>query len=304
MAKTMDFYFFYGSIHSYLSVMRIEGLASLAGVEVCWRPFNLREILIEQNNTGFVKNPVKMDYFWRDVERRAVRDKIPFVGRAPYPADPDLLALRVGLIAAEENWCAEYSRATFHEWFIGQRAPGVADHVERVLVSLGKSPEPIIMKATETSTDVLLRQATGAARGLGIFGAPTFTIGHEIFWGDDRLGDALNCASGQRRERSVVKHFLLEGEHVVPFEQRAPELIAAHRQFLQKCYESGRFLLSGPSVPPKGGILIARAESLDELNEFLADEPYCKAGVMRFSKIIEFEPVQHQPFLTDWFGNQ
>jgi uncharacterized protein YciI len=51
-----------------------------------------------------------------------------------------------------------------------------------------------------------------------------------------------------------MKHFLLEGEHIVPFEKRAPELIAAHRQFLQQGYDAGRFLLSGPSIPPKGGI--------------------------------------------------
>ena len=99
-----------------------------------------------------------------------------------------------------------------------------------------------------------------------------------------------------------MKYFLLEGEHIVPFEKRAPELIVAHRQFLQQGYDAGRFLLSGPSIPPKGGILIARAETLEELKEFLANEPYCKAKVMRFSKITEFNPVQHQPILNDWFG--
>jgi 2-hydroxychromene-2-carboxylate isomerase len=63
MANHLDFYFFYGSIHSYLSVMRIGALASAAGVAVRWQPFNLREILIEQNNTAFTKNDVKMNYF-------------------------------------------------------------------------------------------------------------------------------------------------------------------------------------------------------------------------------------------------
>jgi uncharacterized protein YciI len=99
-----------------------------------------------------------------------------------------------------------------------------------------------------------------------------------------------------------MKHFFLEGEHLVPFEQRAPELIAAHRRFLQQGYDNGRFLLSGPSVPPTGGVLIARAESIEELNAFLADEPFCKAKVMRFCKIIEFNPVQHQPILREWFA--
>jgi uncharacterized protein YciI len=98
-----------------------------------------------------------------------------------------------------------------------------------------------------------------------------------------------------------MKHFLLEGEHIVPFEKRAPELIAAHRQFLQQGYDEGRFLLSGPTIPPKGGVLIARAESLEELNKFLAEEPYCIANVMRFNKITEFNPVQHQFVLNGWF---
>jgi uncharacterized protein YciI len=99
-----------------------------------------------------------------------------------------------------------------------------------------------------------------------------------------------------------MKFFFLEGQHLVPFELRDPNLIAAHRQFLQHGYDKGQFLLSGPSVPPNGGVLVARAESLEQLNEILADEPFCKAGLMRFSKIIEFNPVQHQPFLSDWFG--
>jgi 2-hydroxychromene-2-carboxylate isomerase len=152
--------------------------------------------LIEQNNTAFTKNDVKMNYFWHDVERRARRHKIPFAGRAPYPADPDLLALRVGLIAAQEKWCDDYSRATFHACFIGRRAPGVGDHVEHILASLDKSAAPIIARAKSAEGERLAKEATDAARRLGIFGAPTFAIGAEIFWGDDRLEDALAFAAG------------------------------------------------------------------------------------------------------------
>jgi 2-hydroxychromene-2-carboxylate isomerase len=197
VAAPLEFFFFYGSIHSYLSVMRIEAMAARAGVTVRWRPFNLREILIEQNNTGFTRNEVKMSYFWHDVERRAKRHSIPFAGRAPYPADPDLLALRVGLIAAQEGWCAPYSRATFHDWFIDRRAPGVGDHVERVLSSLGKSLDEaadVVARAGSVEGARLMQDATDAARKLGIFGAPTFAVGTEIFWGDDRVEEAIAFA--------------------------------------------------------------------------------------------------------------
>jgi len=199
MMSNLDFYFFYGSIHSYLSVMRIETLALAAQVQVRWRPFNLREILIEQSNTAFMENEVKMNYLWHDIERRAARHKVPFSGRAPCPADPDLLALRVGIIASQENWCAGYSRATFHQWFIGRRSPGVADHIDRVLASLGKPSAPIVARARSAEGDQLLKEVTDDARRLGIFGAPTFAIGREIFWGDDRLAEALSFASSSVR---------------------------------------------------------------------------------------------------------
>ena len=86
-------------------------------------------------------------------------------------------------------------RATFREWFIGQRAPDVADHVERILASLSKSPAPIIARARSAEGEHLLKEVTDDARKVGIFGAPTFAIGQEIFWGDDRLEEALSFAS-------------------------------------------------------------------------------------------------------------
>lgn len=101
-----------------------------------------------------------------------------------------------------------------------------------------------------------------------------------------------------------MKHFLLEGEHLVPFDQRDPGLIAAHRAFLQQGYDRGDFLFSGPTIPPQGGFLVARADSLARLQEMLAEEPYVKAKVMRFRKITEFDPVQHQPILKAWFKDE
>jgi 2-hydroxychromene-2-carboxylate isomerase len=83
MPRTLDFFFFYGSIHTYLSVMRIAELGAAAGLEIRWRPFNLRAILIEQNNTSFARTPVRLAYSWRDIARRAARLRIPWPGRRP-----------------------------------------------------------------------------------------------------------------------------------------------------------------------------------------------------------------------------
>ena len=79
-------------------------------------------------------------------------------------------------------------------------------------------------------------------------------------------------------------------------------MIAAHRAFLQAGYDKGDFLLSGPTVPPMGGVLVARAASRAALDAMLAEEPYCKSGVMRFSAITAFDPIMHQFALHRWFG--
>ena len=191
MTPTVEFFFFYGSIHTYLSVMRIEKLAATARFEIRWRPFNLREILIEQNNIAFARNQIRLNYNWRDIERRAAKFNIPFTGRPPYPVDPELLALRVGVVAAAEGWCAEYTKATFRAWFLDKEASGLPQNVEKVLAGLGKPAAEIVARARSPETDVQLKATTDRARELGVFGSPTFVVGNEIFWGDDRLEDAL-----------------------------------------------------------------------------------------------------------------
>jgi uncharacterized protein YciI len=114
--------------------------------------------------------------------------------------------------------------------------------------------------------------------------------------------DAMATPAAAVGSGAGLMHFLLEGEHIVPFERRAPELIAAHRAFLQAGYDRGEFLLSGPTIPPKGGVLVARAASRAALDTMLAEEPYGKAGVMRFAAITAFHPIMHQAALLRWFG--
>lgn len=98
-----------------------------------------------------------------------------------------------------------------------------------------------------------------------------------------------------------MKHFILEGQHLAPFEQ-FKHLEPLHHEFLRKGYDSGVFLFSGPQVPPHGGFLVARAESREQLDALLAEEPFVKGGFMRFASVTEFDPVQHQPLLKDWFA--
>jgi len=195
MSKQLDFFFFYGSTYTYLTVMRIEEAAHRAGIEVRWRPFNVREIMIEQNNIPFRDKPVKMQYMWRDIERRAARYGIPFNGVPTYPVDPESLANRVGVLAATEGWWPEYTRATYLAWFLEDKPPGEPENLFATLRGLGKDPEAVVSRANSQEVGDKYGAETDLARSMGIFGSPTFAYGSEIFWGDDRLEDALEWCS-------------------------------------------------------------------------------------------------------------
>jgi 2-hydroxychromene-2-carboxylate isomerase len=134
---------------------------------------------------------------WRDLERRAQKHGIPFKSIPPYPIDPDLLANRVASLAALEGWCSEYARATYRDWFLEGKIAGEIDNVRAVLSRVGRDPEPVIARANSAEIRARFDAETDAARRLGIFGSPTFALGTEIFWGDDRLEDAIEWAAAR-----------------------------------------------------------------------------------------------------------
>lgn len=195
-APTLDFYFFIGSIYSYLSVMTVDAEAAAAGIAVRWRPFNLRAILAGQGPPP-ARNPVKMRYSWRDLERRAARAGIPIRPDPPYPVDPDLLANRVAVVAADEGWVADFTRAVFTAWMREHARPEDPQTLSRAIAGAGRDPEAAIGRANSDPTAELYAAWTETARRLGVFGAPTFAVGAELFWGSDRLPDALDWALGR-----------------------------------------------------------------------------------------------------------
>jgi 2-hydroxychromene-2-carboxylate isomerase len=190
----LDFFFSVASTYTYLTVNRADEVAAREGVKLHWRPFNVRAIMIEQNNRPFVGKPVKMRYMWRDLERRAMRHGIAFKSIPPYPVDPDLLANRVSSLAAHEGWCPEYVRATYRDWFLEGKIAGEERNVRSVLAALGKDPEGTIARANGDENRSRFDAETDMARSLGIFGSPTFAWNGELFWGDDRLEEAIEWA--------------------------------------------------------------------------------------------------------------
>ncbi len=191
----MDFFYFFGSCYAYLSVMRIDKLATEAGVEVRWRPFSVRDLMTEKGYS-LRTQPTKMTYIFRDVERRARLHSIPFVKPPIWPTDPDQLANRVAIVAFDQGWGREYTTTSFQAWFDGQ-ALGADDSLRAIITSHGKDPDEVINLANSPELRVQYDRETDAARQLGIFGSTTFAAGQEIFWGNDRLEEALAWAKGR-----------------------------------------------------------------------------------------------------------
>lgn len=95
-----------------------------------------------------------------------------------------------------------------------------------------------------------------------------------------------------------MRHFVVEVTYTAPL-SRIDEVLAEHRAFLQGGYDRGLLLASGSRVPRTGGIILARAESPEALETFLAGDPFRREGVASY-RIVEFVPVKHQAFLADW----
>ena len=193
--KHLDFFYFFGSGYSYLSVMRIGELAKNAGVQVHWRPFNVRPLMTE-NNVALRSEKAKVKYMWRDVERRAAHHQLPFVNPPIWPTDPYLLANRVGVVAGEQGWCERYTVASFKAWYLDGIPLGTRASLEHILKPLKQNVEEVIAQAESPAILEKYNQETDAARSFGVFGAPSFVADGEMFWGDDRLDEAINWATG------------------------------------------------------------------------------------------------------------
>ena len=189
--RAIDFWFSIGSTYSYLSVMRLGEIAARHGVDFVWRPFNVRTIMREMDNIPFANKPVKAAYMWRDIARRASMHGLAPQLPAPYPLAELERANRVAVLAAQEGWCEAYTRETYRRWFEVGEPAGSEPNISASIAHAGRDVAAVLSRADGDEGAAALVAATDAARAAGIFGSPSFIVDGELFWGDDRLEDAL-----------------------------------------------------------------------------------------------------------------
>ncbi|MGP6088084.1 2-hydroxychromene-2-carboxylate isomerase [Antarctobacter jejuensis] len=190
----LDFWYSIGSTYSYLTVMRMGDYAARHGLDVRWRPFNVRDIMMAQNNIPFRDKPVKTAYMWRDMERRAEMYGLPIKVPAPYPLPNLPLANQVAVLGMREGWGQAYTVETYGRWFQHGQEAGSEPNLSDSLRAVGEDPAEVIAHAESDEIRAVLEAETAEAMALGVFGSPTFVVGAEVFWGDDRLDDATQWA--------------------------------------------------------------------------------------------------------------
>jgi len=189
----IEFWYEFASTYSYPAAMRIEALAEAAGVAVRWRPFLLGPIFKTHgwNDSPFNIYAAKGRYMWRDLERICAADGLPL--KLPPFCFPQsgLKAARLALVGERDGWTPAFTRAAFAANYAEQKDISDDSVLAAILGALGVDTGAAFAAAAAPENKEALKRQTAEAEARGLFGAPSFTVGDELFWGNDRLDAAL-----------------------------------------------------------------------------------------------------------------
>ncbi|MBC9905743.1 MULTISPECIES: 2-hydroxychromene-2-carboxylate isomerase [Achromobacter] len=188
----IEMWFDFASPYSYLAIERVDALAQEAGVRVDLRPFLLGPIFQAQgwNDTPFRLFPGKGAYMMRDIARLAEKYGLVYNRPRLFPR-MSVLPARIALLGQDEPWGRDFCVAVFRANFQHDLDIQSEDVVHGLLTDLGLDAAALIARGKSEAAKEALRRQVDRARNLGLFGAPTFFVDGEMFWGNDRLEDAL-----------------------------------------------------------------------------------------------------------------
>jgi 2-hydroxychromene-2-carboxylate isomerase len=193
---TLTFWYDFASTYSWLAAERIDALAAAADVEICWRAFLLGPIFVAQgwSSSPFNLYPAKGNNMWRDMERLcALMDLPPLTRPDPFPQN-SLLAARVATALSDSSRSA-FSRAVYRAEFTENKSIADREVMAQILRDTGVDADATLAVAESPENKAALRTTIEQARSLGVYGAPSFTTkSGELFWGNDRLEQALSWA--------------------------------------------------------------------------------------------------------------
>ena len=191
----IDFYFSIGSTYTYLTVTRILDVEKKHQIKFNWKPFSVRVIMKEMDNIPFPKDKInKVNYMWRDIERRAEGYGFFAKTPVPYPLSEFDLANQIAILGLDKGWGTDYIRLTYKKWFQEGKEPAIDPSISEICKELGLNKDEIISEAKSKIFEKKYISNTDSARKKKVFGSPSFIVENEIFWGDDRMEDAIKWA--------------------------------------------------------------------------------------------------------------
>jgi 2-hydroxychromene-2-carboxylate isomerase len=193
MAPEAVFYFDFNSPYAYLAAERIDEL--IPGAE--WRPFAFPILLNQLGRLDSVLENIDPEPVRAEVSRRAAdRDLPPFAPPAEWPVESWSLApLRAALVAGELGRMREFSKAAFRKAFVESRSLAELDNIAAAARDAALDPDEVTEGIQRPEIKERLKRHTDEALARGVTGIPTVAIGDQLFWGDDRLDEAVTAAS-------------------------------------------------------------------------------------------------------------
>ena len=186
MSKTIEFYFDVGSPASYLAWTQLDALAQRTGARVELKPILLGGVFMATGNSSPATVPAKGNYSRIDMQRYANRYGVTLNQNPFFPINT--LQLMRGAMAYQGTADFErYLTTVFNAMWIDELDMGQPEVVGKVLAKGGFDPAEVMAKASDPAVKEQLKKATEEAVSRGVFGAPTFFVGDDMFFGQDRL---------------------------------------------------------------------------------------------------------------------
>jgi 2-hydroxychromene-2-carboxylate isomerase len=188
MAKTFDYYFDFGSLATYLAHTQMDKIKAETGASPIYLPMLLGAVFKATGNVSPVSVPAKGKYIFVDFKRFADSYGVPLNNNPFFPIiTTTLMRMLTGLQMRSDARMHEFMDIIFKAIWVDSLNLNDPEVVERVLREAHFDPADLLQLANEQEIKDRLKEVTTQAVERGVFGAPTFFVGQQMFWGQDRI---------------------------------------------------------------------------------------------------------------------
>ena len=184
--KNIDFFFDLSSPYSYLAATQLPSVAERAGAQIRWLPFVLGAVFKAAGNVMPAASPPKARYMLDDLTRWADEYGVPFRMNTRFPVNA-LKAMRLVVAAEAEDRAADVAQTAFRALWVDDRDVTAPEELRAIAVASRLDAERALVAIESAAIKERLRAYTDDAIRRGAFGAPSFFVGEQLFWGNDRL---------------------------------------------------------------------------------------------------------------------